>query len=246
MSLSLTGKVAFVTGGSRGIGAAIVRRLAADGAAVAFTYAASADEANKVASEVTATGGKALAIKADNTNADEIKAAVSRTVAELGGLDILVNNAGIVLGGPVDEFALDTFDKMFALNVRGTFVAIQAAVPHMKEGGRIINNSSVVAHYTAFPGSFAYAMTKGAVSSMTRAIARDLGPRGLTINAIEPGPTETDNIRNDAMRDMLRPRMALGRLGSDTEVASFVAYLASPESSFITGSLLTIDGGYSA
>lgn len=246
MKGTLIGKVALVTGGSRGIGTGIVRRLVDDGAAVAFTYSNSEGPANTLVSEIAARGGKAIAIKADNADVEAVKEAVERTVRQLGGLDILVNNAGIVIGGMIDDYPLAEFEKMFAVNVRAIFVAIQTALPHMEKGGRIINNSSVVARYSGMPGMATYAMTKGAVSSMTRSLARDLGKRGITINAMEPGPTETDNIRNDEIRTILSSKMALGRLGTDAEVASLVAYLASQESSFITGSLLTIDGGYIA
>lgn len=246
MSDVLKGKVALVTGGSKGIGASIVRRLAHDGVAVAFTFSNSEDRAMALVSEVKANGGEVLAVGADSADVEAVKDAVRRTVEDLGTLDILVNNAGIVIGGMVDHYPLADFEKMFAVNVRAVFVAIQAALPHMNSGGRIINTSSVVARYSGVPGASTYAMTKGALSAMTRALARDLGPRGITINAIEPGPTETDNIKNDEMRNMLRPKMALNRLGADAEIASFVAYLASPEASFVTGSLLTIDGGYTA
>jgi 3-oxoacyl-[acyl-carrier protein] reductase len=172
--------------------------------------------------------------------------AVSRTITELGRLDILVNNAGILIRGTVDAFDLADFARMLAVNVRAVFVAIQAAVPHLSAGGRIITTGSVVADRAGFPGASVYSMTKGAVASMTRGLARDLGPRGITVNAIQPGPTDTD-INNDAStRAMVRPLMALGRTGKDTEIASLVALLAGPESSFITGAALTIDGGYLA
>jgi 3-oxoacyl-[acyl-carrier protein] reductase len=246
MSGNLEGKVALVTGGSRGIGAAIVRRLANDGAAVAFTFAASEDRAQALVAEVEASGRNVLAIRADSADAEAVAQALAHTVRSLGRLDILVNNAGILIGGMVDDYALSDFDKMFAVNVRAVFVAIQAAIPHIGQGGRIITTSSVTAHYTGVPGSSIYSMTKGAVSAMTRGLARDLGPRGITVNAIEPGPTETEIVSNEDVRAVLRTKMALGRMGKDSEVASLVAYLACPEASFVTGSLLTIDGGYTA
>ncbi len=246
MTDSLQGKVALVTGGSRGIGAAIVRRLAADGATVAFTFAASGDRALALAAEVEAHGGKVLAIEADSADAGAVQQAVAQTAGAFGAIDILVNNAGILIHGQVDDYALADFDKMVAVNIRAVFVAVQAAVAHMPSGGRIITTGSVVAHYTGFPGASIYSMTKGAVSAMTRGFARDLGSRGITVNAVQPGPTETDMNDSENQRAMLRPMMALGRMGKDWEVASLVAYLAGPESGFVTGSLLTIDGGYTA
>jgi 3-oxoacyl-[acyl-carrier protein] reductase len=246
MSNTLEHKVALVTGGSRGIGAAIVRRLARDGAAVAFTYAASAEKADALAAEIEASGRTALAIAADSADPEAVRGAVARTVERFGRIDILVNNAGILVGGMVDDYGLADFDRMVAVNVRAVFVAVQAALPHMAQGGRVITTGSVTADRTGFPGSSVYSMTKGAVAALTRGLARDLGPRGITINTVQPGPTETDINDNDGIRAMLRPLMAIGRMGADEEVASLVAYLAGPESSFITGSALTIDGGYLA
>ena len=246
MSQQLAGKIALVTGGSRGIGAAIVNRLAHDGAAVAFTYAASADQAKSIVSGIKSRGAKALAIEADSADPDAVKNAVAQTVSDLGRLDILVNNAGILIRGTVDQYGLADFDKMVAVNIRAVFVGIQAALPHLGPGSRIITTGSVVADRSGFQGASVYSMTKGAVASMTRGLARDLGPRGITVNAIQPGPTDTDMNDDESTRAMLRPLMALGRTGRATEVASLVAYLAGPESSFITGAALTIDGGYLA
>ena len=246
MSRQLTGKVALVTGGSRGIGAAIVNRLAHDGAAVAFTYAASADKAKSLVSGIASRGARALAIEADSADPDAVKKAIAQTVCELGSLDILVNNAGILIRGTVDQYALADFDRMLAVNVRAVFVGIQAALPHLGPGSRIITTGSVVADRSGFPGAAVYSMTKGAVASMTRGLARDLGPRGITVNAIQPGPTDTDINDDESTRAMLRPLMALGRTGKDIEIASLVSYLAGPEASFITGAALTIDGGYLA
>jgi 3-oxoacyl-[acyl-carrier protein] reductase len=246
MSQSLAGKVALITGGSRGIGAAIVRRLADEGAAVAFTYSASPERAMSLVADIRSRGGKAVAIAADSADPDAVKQAVGRTITDLGRLDILVNNAGILVRAEVGEFDLADFDRMLAVNVRSVFVGVQAALPHLGAGSRIITTGSVVADRAAFPGASVYAMTKGAVASMTRGLARDLGPRGITVNVIQPGPTETDMNNDEGIRAMLRPLMALGRTGKDTEIASLVAYLAGPESSFITGAALTIDGGYLA
>jgi 3-oxoacyl-[acyl-carrier protein] reductase len=246
MPNALTGKIALVTGGSRGIGAAVVRRLASDGATVAFSYAVSEEHAKSLVAEVAKAGGTALAIQADSADADAVKGAVAQAVDRFGRLDILVNNAGILIGGIVDDYPLADFDRMIAVNVRAVFIAIQAAVPHMGQGGRIITTGSVTADRSGFPGTSVYSMTKGAVAAMTRGLARDLGPRGITVNAIQPGPTETDMNSSGEIRARLRPLMALGRLGRDSEVASLIAYLASPEARFITGAALTVDGGYLA
>jgi 3-oxoacyl-[acyl-carrier protein] reductase len=246
MPNALIGKVALVTGGSRGIGAAVVRRLASDGATVAFSYAASEGCAKVLVAEIEKAGGTTLAIQADNADANAVKATVAQTVDRFGRIDILVNNAGILIGGIVDDYALSDFDRMVAVNVRAVFVAIQAVVSHMGRGGRIITTGSVTADRSSFPGASVYSMTKGAVAAMTRGLARDLGPRGITVNAIQPGPTETDMNSSEAIRARVRPLMALGRLGRDSEVASMVAYRASAESGFITGAALTVDGGYLA
>ena len=242
----LAGKSALVTGGSRGIGAAIVRRLASDGASVAFTYSTSVQHAKALVAEVKATGGVALAARADSAEAGALERAIDQTVETFGGLDILVNNAGILIRGVVDDYSLDDFDRMVAVNVRAVFVAVKAAVPHLKNGGRIITTGSVVADRSAFAGASVYSMTKAAVAALTRGLARDLGPRAITVNVIQPGPTETDMNVNPAVNDTLRTLMAIGRMGKDVEIASLVAYLASPPASFITGSAITIDGGYLA
>jgi 3-oxoacyl-[acyl-carrier protein] reductase len=243
---SLAGKTALVTGGSRGIGAAIVRRLASEGANVAFTYAASSAAADELVASVAQGSGTAFAIKADSARPAEIAAAVTTTVQQFGALDILVNNAGILINGTVDSYPLDDFDRMLAVNVRAAFVAVQAAQSHMGAGGRIIITGSVAADRTGFAGSAVYSMTKAAVAGLTRGMARDLGPRGITVNVVQPGPTETDIVSDESVRAMLRPMMAIGRMGSGDEVASLVAYLARPEAGFITGAALTIDGGFLA
>jgi 3-oxoacyl-[acyl-carrier protein] reductase len=243
---TLLGKAALITGGSRGIGAAIVRRLASEGASLAFTYAASEDRATALGAEVEKSGRKVLPIKADSADSAAVKQAVARTVSSFGRLDILVNNAGILISGLVDDYDLALFDKMVAVNVRAVFVAVQAALPHMGEGGRIITIGSVTADRIGFPASSVYGMTKGAIAALTRGLARDLGPRGITVNTIQPGPIETDMNSDAEVRAKVRSLIALGRMGKDTEVASLVAYLAGPESSFVTGAALTIDGGYLA
>ncbi len=246
MTKPLDGKVAIVTGGSRGIGAAIVRRLAADGAAVAFTFANSKEKAEAIAGDIEAAGGKALAIHADSADAIAVQQAIDQAARHFGAIDILVNNAGILLLNSLEAFPLEDFDRMFAVNVRAVFAGTQAAARHMHDGGRIINIGSVVAERSGFPTSAVYSMTKGAVAAMTRGLARDLGPRGITVNTIQPGPTATDMNADPHSNDMLKGLIALGRLGEDREIASFAAYLASPEASFITGASLTIDGGYLA
>jgi 3-oxoacyl-[acyl-carrier protein] reductase len=240
----LTDKVALVFGGSRGIGAAIVKKLAADGASVALAYVSSPEKAADTARVVEALGVSVITIKADSADPKAVSNAVAETVARLGRLDILVVNAGILMRGTVDSFALEDFDRMLATNVRGVFVAIQASAPHLREGGRIITIGSNTAVRTAFPGGSVYSMTKGAIASLVRGVAIDLAPRRITVNNVQPGPTATDMTA--AIAEMVKPLVPLGRLGQPEEVASLVAYLASAEAGFITGSSLTVDGGYVA
>ena len=244
MTSSLTGRRALVTGGSRGIGAEIVRRLAADGAAVAFTYGASAVEAEKLVAEVGEAGGTAVAIQADSADAEQVTRSVDETVAQLGGLDILVNNAGVAYVGDAESFPLEQFDRLVAVNVRAVFVAVQRALAHLGEGGRIINIGSVNADRVPVAGLSVYAMTKGAVASLTRGLARELGPRGITVNNIQPGPIATDmNPEDGEFADWARPLTSLGRYGQTSDIASAVSYLAGPESSYITGANWNVDGG---
>ncbi|WP_275630376.1 3-oxoacyl-ACP reductase family protein [Pseudomonas sp. 273] len=243
----LASKVAFVQGGSRGIGAAIVQRLARDGAAVAFTYVSSAQKAEDLAATVQAAGGRALAIQADSADADSLKAAIERAAAHFGRLDILVNNAGVLAVAPLDEFTLEDFDRTLAVNVRSVFVATQAAARHMGEGGRIITIGSTNAERMPFAGGGVYAMSKAAVTGLTRGFARDLGPRGITVNNVQPGPVDTDmNPDSGDFAESLKGLMALDRYGRAEEIASFVAYLAGPEAAYITGANLLIDGGFAA
>jgi len=241
----LEGKAALVMGGSRGIGAAIVRRLAREGAAVAFTYSASPGRAEQVVREVAEAGGTALAIHADSADADAVRAAVDRAARTLGGLHILVNNAGILMRATVDAFSLDDFDRMVAVNVRGTFVAAQAAAAWMGEGGRIITIGSNTALRVSVPGASVYAMTKSAVAGLVRGLAVDLAPRGITVNNVQPGPTDTEMNGGPGVAELVGPMIPLGRMGTSDEVAGLVAYLASPEAAFVTGASLTIDGGFS-
>lgn len=243
----LSGKVALIQGGSRGIGAAIVSRLAAEGAAVAFTYVSSAAKAEELQNSITANGGKALAIKADSADAEAIRDAVSATVEAFGRLDILVNNAGVLAIAPLEEFSLEDFDRTLAINVRSVFIASQEAAKHMGEGSRIINIGSTNADRMPFGGGGVYAMSKSALVGLTKGLARDLGPRGITINNVQPGPVDTDmNPAHGEFADSLIPLMAVGRYGTADEIASFVAYLAGPEAGYITGASLTIDGGFGA
>ncbi|KFE55193.1 3-oxoacyl-ACP reductase family protein [Pseudomonas syringae] len=244
---TLSGKVALVQGGSRGIGAAIVRRLAAEGAAVAFTYVSSDAKAQELQGGIISNGGKALAIKADSADAEAIQQAVARTVEQFGGLDILVNNAGVLAVGPLEEFSLEDFDRTLNINVRSVFIASQAAARHMGDGGRIINIGSTNADRMPFAGGGVYAMSKSALVGLTKGLARDLGPRGITINNVQPGPVDTDmNPATGDFAESLIPLMAIGRYGHAEEIASFVAYLAGPEAGYITGASLTIDGGFGA
>ena len=247
MTKKLAGKVALITGGSRGIGAAIARRLARDGAAVAITYANAEQKADEVVRAIESAGGRAVAIRADSGDASAVKNAVAETVRTLGRLDVLVNNAGIAVVAPLDQFSLDDFDRMVAVNVRAVFVAVQEASRHMSEGGRIITIGSVNADRIPFPGGGVYAMTKAAVAGLTRGLARDLGPRGITINNVQPGPIDTDmNPADGPLAEAMKGWTALARYGRGEEIADMVAYLAGPEAGFVTGASLTIDGGYAA
>jgi 3-oxoacyl-[acyl-carrier protein] reductase len=243
----LAGRVAVVTGGSKGIGAAIAKRLAADGAAVALTYSSSPQKAGEVVRDIEAAGGRALAIRADSADAEAVKNAVAEAVKTFGRLDILVNNAGVAALAPIDEFTVEDFDRLVAVNIRGVFVATREAVRHMGEGGRIIMIGSVNSDLVPFVGGSVYALTKSAVAGFTRGLARDLGPRGITVNNVQPGPVDTDmNPEDGPFADSLRGMMALHRYGRSEEVAGLVSYLASAEAGFITGASLKIDGGFAA
>lgn len=216
---TLTGRRALVTGGSRGIGAGIVRRLAADGAAVAFTYGASAVEADKLVAELTADGAKVVAIQADSADPVQVTNAVEQAVGDLGGLDVLVNNAGTAFMAPIEEFPQDQFDRLVAINA-----------DRVPTGGTAV-----------------YAMTKGAVSSLTRALARDLGPRGITVNNVQPGPIATDlNPDEGEFASVVRQTTALGRYGHTRDIAAVVSFLAGPESGYVTGANWNVDGGFTA
>ena len=247
MAVKLEGKVALVTGGSRGIGAAIAKRLAADGANVAITYTKGVDAAASVVKEIERGGRKAIAIQADATDAAAVEAAVEKTVAAFARLDVLVNNAGTAIPKKFEEATLEELDRLIDLNIRGVFVATQAALKRMKNGGRIIMIGSCVGERNMTPGLAAYAATKGAVKMFAQSLSREVGSRAITVNNIQPGPIDTD--LNPASGDWATPQKAntaLNRYGSVDEVAALVAFVASPEAAYITGANLTVDGGTNA
>ncbi len=247
MNTPLNGKVAFINGGSRGIGAATARRLARDGAKVAIGYAASAIAAEALVAEIEAAGGTAFAIQADASDAAALTQAINTAAERFGRLDILVNSAGVLHLGPVDQFSLADFDRTIAVNVRAVFVASQAAVAHMKDGGRIINIGSTNAQRMPFEGGAAYAMSKSALTGLVKGMARDLGSRNITVNNVAPGPVDTDmNPAESDFATSLHGLMALKRHGKADEIAGMVAYLAGPEAGFVTGADLLIDGGFAA
>lgn len=240
-------KVALVTGGSRGIGAAIAKRLAADGLAVAITYSKGADAADSVVKAIEGAGGKAMAIQADAANAEAVKGAVEKTVSTFGGLDVLVNNAGTAIPKTFEQTTLEDMDRMININFRGTLAATQAALKHMNHGGRIIMIGSCVGERVMTPGLVAYSATKGAVKMFTQGLSREVGSRGITVNNIQPGPIDTE--LNPAAGEWAVPQKAataLDRYGRVDEVAALVAFVAGPDSSYITGANLTIDGGTNA
>ena len=243
----LASKVALVTGGSRGIGAAIAKRLAADGASVAVTYSKGADAAQALVQAIERAGGKATAIQADAADADAVKSAVETAVKKFGRLDVLVNNAGTAIPMNVEETTLADFDRVFAVNVRGVFVATQAALKHLKPGGRIIMIGSSLGKRVFMPGMAAYSATKGAVKLFTQGLARELGARGITVNNVQPGPIDTElNPASGEWAAGQKAAVPLDRYGRADEVAALVAFVAGPESSFINGTNLTVDGGVNA
>jgi len=247
MTKKLEGKVALITGGSRGIGAAIAKRLAADGASVAITYTKGADAAASVVKEIERAGGKAIAFQADSTDAAAINAAVEKAAAAFGRIDVLVNNAGTAIPKRFEDTTLEELDHMIDLNIRGTFVATQAALKHMKNGGRIIMIGSCVGERMMTPGLVPYSATKGAVKMFSQGLSREVGGRGITVNNVQPGPIDTD--LNPAAGDWAAPQKAntaLDRYGSADEVAALVAFVAGPEAAYITGANLTVDGGTNA
>lgn len=245
-SNNLQGKVAFVQGGSRGIGAAIVKRLAHEGAAVVFTYVSSDAQSQQLVNEVTELGGKAVAIKADSTEPVAIREAIRETLHLFGGLDIVVNNAGTLIWDSVENLSLEDWERTVNTNVRSAFITSQTAAIHMNNGGRIINIGSTNADRVPFVGGAIYSMSKSALVGLTKGLARDLGHRAITVNNIQPGPVDTDmNPDNADASESIKAMGALGRYGKVEEIASFVAFIAGPEAGYITGASLMIDGGFS-
>jgi 3-oxoacyl-[acyl-carrier protein] reductase len=241
----LAGKVALVTGGGRGIGAAIVRRLAEDGAAVALTYARSADRATAVADRIEAGGGRALVIEADHENPDAAAGAVQRVAGAWGRLDILVNNAATFAAGPIGDVTVEDLDRVLAVNVRSVFLASQAAARTMTGGGRIISIGTCLTRRLPGPGLALFTMSKAALTGLTKGLARDLGPRGITANLVQPGPIDTESNPQDGPgADARRSATALGAYGRPDDIAATVAHLAGDGGRYITGATVAVDGGF--
>lgn len=244
---NLSNKIAVVTGGSRGIGAAITRKLAAEGAHVIFTYQNSAEKAQALADDIKNNGGNAIAFAADSSNPSDLQNVIEKTVQQFGKIDILVNNAGIYVGKPFENYTAEDYQSTMDVNVRAVFLGSQEAVKYMPQGGRIISIGSNMAENSIGPQTTLYTMSKSALQGFTRGLARDLGPKKITVNLVQPGPINTDmNPDNTEFADFLRTRMATGEYGKSEDIANAVAFLASEESGFITGSFVTVDGGFNA
>ncbi|GAA3396621.1 SDR family NAD(P)-dependent oxidoreductase [Cryptosporangium minutisporangium] len=244
---SLDGKTALVTGGGRGIGAAVAVRLAQEGADVAFTFQHNQQRADGVVEQIKALGRRALALQVDSADPAAVISGVDRVSGELGRLDILVNNAGAFLLGPLEELTLDAFEQTVAVNVRAPFVASQAAVRHMRAGGRIINIGSNAAERVVFPGFSLYSMSKTALIGLTKALGRELGPRAITVNLVNPGATDTElNPADGPNAATINGFIALGEYGAPTDVAAMVAFLAGPDGRYVTGATLDVDGGFTS
>ncbi|WP_404372108.1 SDR family NAD(P)-dependent oxidoreductase [Sphingomonas sp. MMS24-J45] len=247
MSNRLQGKKAIVTGGSRGIGAAIARRLAAEGADVVITFAGNQDAANQTVAAITAAGRQGHAVQANASDAAQQASAITQAAEKLGGIDILVHNAGIFQGAPVTQDQGDSYDRTFATNVGGVHSGTAAAMPHLHDGGSVIIIGSINAHHSIMPGLAVYGATKAAVAGLARGWARDLASRNIRVNVIQPGPIDTDmNPADGDFSAALKPLIPLGRYGTADEVAALAAFLASDEASYITGTAIDIDGGVSA
>jgi len=244
--MSLQGKKALVTGGSRGIGSAIAKRLAADGAAVAITYAGNKAAADSTVAAIENTGGTAFAFQADAADAESQRAGIEQAAAALGGIDILVHNAGVAEFSAVAEDSDETYDRQFGVNVKGLHVGTRAALPHLEEGGRIILIGSISGEL-AFPATSVYSATKAAVASLARGWAKDLAPRNILVNTVQPGPIDTDmNPADGELAKQMTGFVPLGRYGKVEEIAGTVAFLAGPDASYITGATLNVDGGMTA
>lgn len=244
MSGRLEGKTAIVTGGSRGIGAAIAERLAAEGAAVAITYAVRADAAEQVVARVEQAGRRAFALQADAADPKGGANALAEAAERLGGLDILIHNAGIAAFAPIDDAPYDELRRQFGVNVDGVYAGTQAVLPRLRDGGRIVVIGSALAHNVPFAGGAIYGASKAAVAALVRGWARDLGPRGILVNVIQPGPIDTDlNPADGVSAESFTKLTALGRYGRAEEVAALAAFLASDEASYITGAAIDVDGG---
>lgn len=247
MSYALSGKRALVTGASRGLGKAIALTLARSGADVAITYEKSVEKAEAVVQEISQLGRNGIAIQADSAQPDAVRAAVAEAVERLGGLDILVNNAGIAYGGQLVEMSQEQIDALINVNIRGVVYATQAALAYLPEGGRIINIGSSLSDHVPLRDVAVYSMTKSALNSLTRGLARDLGPRGITVNMVKPGSTDSDmNPANGEGAETQRQLTALGHYGEPQDIAEAVAFLASPAAKHITGTDIVVDGGANA